>query len=407
MSKLSEMVDDLVSTKSKEGILNNIVNLLDVPAKPKDLKEVVNLPLSVFRDVTQEEYTLISGLLKVETIKDLANTSYKDIVNNLILLREGGLPKEKMELIITAAKYIVKAIDYKPVEGQKIVVVGLDNAGKTALLNAIKKEVGLANVSSLKPTQGVVRSTIYIKEQELYISELGGQERYRKLYLEAPEKYVMATDALVFMIDLQDDARYLEALGYLEKVLKVVKYLQESPEFIILLHKADPDLISNEIFQEKMGYLMQEVKNRFLPYIFQYEILTTSIYNIFGMGASFAGMLKGLFSGDLLEEKRKTEAMGKLLDTIVDLILKQEANFTQQMDVLRHNLFELNIEVRNLQEKLGGEGVVSQHEISATPKKGKVLEKAAPVLQELEGSVKSRSELLGELKRLFVQKAPD
>ncbi len=400
MSELSKMVEDIISAKSKEGILKNIMNILEPTTKVQNIKELANESIANFKDLNADEADLISGLLEVTTIKDLANASYKKIINNLSLLRDGGIEKKKLELIITAAKYIIKAADYKPVEGQKIVVVGLDNAGKTALLNAIKKEVGVSKIAHLKPTKGVVRSRLYLKDLELYISELGGQKEYRKAYLEEPEKYVLATDCLVFMIDVQDEDRYQEALDYLKQILRIVKFLQESPEFVVLLHKSDPDIIPNEVFQEKIGYLIENVKGLFKPYVFQHEILTTSIYNIFGMGGgSFASMLKGLLSGELLEEKRKVEAMAKLMDTIVDLVLTQEATLTEEIDLLRHNLFEVNRVVRKLTQKAGIDTDSAPIPELESPKV------KTPATSYSRGKgIPPHSELLKEIKRLFVKR---
>ncbi|HUX99231.1 MAG TPA: ADP-ribosylation factor-like protein [Candidatus Deferrimicrobium sp.] len=345
MVELSGLVEDLILAKSEEAILEKIKNFLEPTVDGLDnIKKISNLPIQSFKDLNSDEAELISELLKVRTIKDLASVTYKQLINVMAYLREGGISRKKIELIITAAKYITHAADYKPIEGQKIVVAGLDNAGKTALLQVISKK--FTGVCSLKPTQGMEVNKCYLEDQELIIFELGGQELYRKMYIENPEKYILATDIIVFLIDIQDGERYQEALEYLKQILELIKYLNENPTFIILLHKSDPELIRKQpLVQEKIDYIKEKVEEVFDLYIFQYDIQASSIFCDITMAPSFLDMLKGLFSGDV-EQETKFQAINRVFEGLVDVIFNIESKLTEQIDIFRSNLYQLNRVVR-------------------------------------------------------------
>ena len=90
------------------------------------------------------------------------------------------------------------------------------------------------NLASLKPTVGCERSTIYLEEQKLLVFDMGGQDTYRKSYIDQPDRFFLGTDVMVFMIDIQEDSENFQlALDYLTQILNVVKFLGESPEFIV------------------------------------------------------------------------------------------------------------------------------------------------------------------------------
>jgi GTPase SAR1 family protein len=397
MPKLDNLVESLMSSKSKDSILSNIEELMDFKKKkPKTLKEMANISIHNFKDLSADESKLISNLLNVKSIRDLANVSYKEYVNNLGLLREAGIPKKKIELIMTAAKYIASAVDYKPVEGQKIVVAGLDNAGKTALLKVISKEVG--GLSNLKPTPGLERGTLHLETLDLFIFELGGQSRYRQMYINDPERYILQTDMVVFLIDMQDDERYSEALDYLEKLLNIFQYLKESADWIVLLHKCDPNILKKDpLFQEKLEYMMEQVKTKFETYIFHYEIQKSSIYNIASMSQSFSDMLKGLLTGGV-EQEEKMQSMAHLLEEVVALVLNLETNFKEQLDLLRQNLYQLNVEFRNFTQK------ASSGEPLTPPKPLKMEEPPSMLVKPTKTPESARSALINELKNLFVKR---
>ncbi|MHA1265062.1 MAG: ADP-ribosylation factor-like protein [Candidatus Helarchaeota archaeon] len=397
MTELYDTVQEIVNTDNKALILEKIKTLLDAVKIPESIKDIQNLPIHDFRDLNVQESRLITELLKVKTIKELAKVTYHQLVDRVNLLSD-VIPKEKLELLITAAKYIVKATDYKPLEGKKVVIAGLDNAGKTALLKSIKKEVGFADLSGLKPTKGANRGEIFLQDQQLFILELGGQEEFRKFYIDQPDRFFLETDIIVYLIDVQDDARYLESIEYLAQILRTLEYLQETPDFIILFHKFDPDVAKNPILQEKMEYLEKKVQEVFSAYNFTYEIQISSIYNIISMTPSFSRMLKVLFSGSLLEEERKIQSIGILLMKVVDSFLATETQLTREITYLKKRIDELD-------EKISSGVVSTSPQISEgkkVPQKPKTpLSPPKPKPSGARGGLSTRAALLAELKEVF------
>ena len=398
MGELASTVNEMMAAKTQGVIVDKIKVLLNALKLPENVKDFQNLALHDLRDLTVQESQIIGELLKVKTIKDLSKVPYEQILNNISLLRNAGIPKNKLELLITAAKFIVKAADYKPLEGKKVVIAGLDNAGKTALLKTIKKEVGFSfsELSGLKPTKGANRDELYLEDQELHILELGGQEEFRKFYIENPDRFFIDTDIILYIVDMQDDVRYQDAIEYLQSILRTVQFLQEAPDFIILLHKCDPDLMKAPMFQDKVDYMYEQITNSFKGYPFKFEIQTSSILNIISMTPSFSTMLKGIFTGGPLEEERKLESMGDLLTKVVDLFLKMEENVNRDINFINQQLNILSNQISDL-GKVGtavtSTGTASKPGAAPQPS---ALKPVGP------GAVLSpRSQLLNELKEVI------
>jgi GTPase SAR1 family protein len=395
------MVDEMASVTSQETLHERIVNLLDAVKIPENLKDIPNLAIHDFRDLSVNEAELIEELLKIKTIRDLSKVTYNQVMNRVALINE-IMPKQKLELLITAAKYIVKAADYKPVEAQKVVIAGLDNAGKTALLNTIKKEVGFSGLSSLKPTKGACRDDLFLADQEILLVELGGQEEFRKFYIDQPDRFFIDTNIIVYLIDMVDDNRHAESLEYLEQILRTLKYLQEQPDFIMIFSKCDPDVISSPMFQERYDYLEKKVQEKFKPYIFQYEIQTSSIYNIVSMTPSFSRMLKGIFSGSALAEEEKIASIGKLLMKVVDLFLDTETHLNKSISKINQKLSNLERMVRDAAK--GGiklEGPATEPSGPEKTPDAKAPERMKPKPTGPRGGLSVRAALLSELKQVF------
>ena len=398
MGELESTVSEMMNAKTQGAVVEKIKGLLNALKLPENVKDFQNLAIHDLRDLTVQESQIISELLKVKTIKELSKVPYEQILNNISLLRNAGIPKNKLELLITASKFIVKAADYKPIEGKKVVIAGLDNAGKTALLKTIKKEVGFSfsELSSFKPTKGANRDELYLEDQELHILELGGQEEFRKFYIENPDRFFIDTDIILYIVDMQDDVRYQDAIEYLQSILRTVQFLQETPDFIILLHKCDPDLMKTPMFQDKIDYVFEQITNSFKDYPYKFEIQTSSILNIISMTPSFSTMLKGIFTGNPMEEERKLESMGDLLTKVVNLFLKMEEGVNRDINFLNQQLNFLSNQVSQL-GKPGTEGA------PATPdlKPGAAPQPPAPKPAGLGPALSPRSQLLNELKEVI------
>jgi ADP-ribosylation factor related protein 1 len=102
---------------------------------------------------------------------------------------------------------------------RNILILGLDNAGKSTLLEMIKSlySATLFQPNNIRPTigQNIGRVTVGdTNKLVLAFWDLGGQEGLRKIW----EEYYRESDALIFVVDATDKGRIEEckdALGML------------------------------------------------------------------------------------------------------------------------------------------------------------------------------------------------
>lgn len=92
-----------------------------------------------------------------------------------------------------------------------IVIIGLDNAGKTTFLERIKntynnRGAGDLDTSKIGPTIGQNMGKINLPSTELCFFDLGGQRDIRSIW----EKYYDECHAVVFVVDASDQARLSE-----------------------------------------------------------------------------------------------------------------------------------------------------------------------------------------------------
>lgn len=84
----------------------------------------------------------------------------------------------------------------------RIVLLGLDNAGKTTLLKKLASE----EVNTITPTQGFNIKSITSHGMKLNVWDIGGQRRIRNFW----KKYLENTDLLIYVIDSTDKKRFEE-----------------------------------------------------------------------------------------------------------------------------------------------------------------------------------------------------
>eukprot|EP00118_Oscarella_pearsei_P025301 m.307952 g.307952 ORF g.307952 m.307952 type:complete len:197 (+) comp43090_c0_seq1:117-707(+) len=85
----------------------------------------------------------------------------------------------------------------------RIVMVGLDSAGKTTILFRLKFDETISTI----PTIGFNVETITVAGVTFSVWDVGGQDRIRPLW----KHYLKSTDGLIFVIDSADRARLDEA----------------------------------------------------------------------------------------------------------------------------------------------------------------------------------------------------
>merc|ERR1712147_221716 len=93
----------------------------------------------------------------------------------------------------------------------KIVMVGLDAAGKTTVLYKLR----LGEVVTTIPTIGFNVETVEYKNINFTVWDIGGQDKIRKLW----RYYYHNTQGLVFVVDSNDRDRIEDAREELMKIL--------------------------------------------------------------------------------------------------------------------------------------------------------------------------------------------
>ncbi len=168
----------------------------------------------------------------------------------------------------------------KDEESIKIVLIGLDNSGKTSILNCLKSIKRISAFSNPMPTKGADVQEFEALNSKYAIWDLGGQQAYRDEYFIDFKKYMNETNKIIYVIDIQDIKRYETALLYLKRVMFSIEK-QNKIDFSVFLHKFDPDLVFNHDLNEKrINELIKKIKEIFPPKS-AYSIYKTTIYAIF------------------------------------------------------------------------------------------------------------------------------
>ncbi|MHA2324946.1 MAG: ADP-ribosylation factor-like protein, partial [Promethearchaeota archaeon] len=199
----------------------------------------------------------------IKTIADLAESSVanlpeiKDILPNMLIKW------------IKIAQVIQKTIQEQLKRHKKILMIGLDAAGKTSILAVLQDKFSI--IKSLLPTRGVKREKLDFFGYPIISWDLGGQVQYReKLYFNRPELFFTEADIMLYVVDIQQPDRFPEAANYFREVLKTLGELNEKPEILIVLSKSDQDIRKSLQWQQSVT----TIKNKFNKVADEFEEIT-------------------------------------------------------------------------------------------------------------------------------------
>ncbi len=164
--------------------------------------------------------------------------------------------------------------------GEKIILMGLDNSGKTSILLSLKGDQNLLTYFSLKPTPGVHVSEVTSLNNTYYVWDLGGQASYRQHYLEDLPKYLGEATRIIFVIDIQDKARMDQALGYFQKIIDAWKAGKYDIKLSVYFHKYDPAISEDASYVKYTEEIVAKLK-KIIPQGIKYQIFKTTIYTVF------------------------------------------------------------------------------------------------------------------------------
>ncbi len=172
--------------------------------------------------------------------------------------------------------------DNTTINAKKVLIMGLDNSGKTSIVLCLKGVKDLSSFSSLNPTRGFKINKFQALGSEYSIWDFGGQEQSREGYLSDFQNHIKKTNKFIYVLDIQDQERFDISLDYLVKIVILLKKYKVNIDFSIFLHKYDPDLeFTNKEFNDKVvPNLIRNIKE-LIPKDFIYQIYKTSIYTVF------------------------------------------------------------------------------------------------------------------------------
>ena len=167
-------------------------------------------------------------------------------------------------------------------KSKKVVLMGLDNSGKSSIVLSLEGVKNLQAFSNMNPTRDFQISKFSLMDTDFRIWDFGGQEQYRKDHLLNFKDNIKETDKFIFILDVQDVARYDLALDYLRKVSQLLIKHDIKVEFSIFLHKYDPDLcITNpEITEDKIEEIIKKI-DIIMREKLEYNLFKTTIYATF------------------------------------------------------------------------------------------------------------------------------
>eukprot|EP00727_Mastigamoeba_balamuthi_P006750 m51a1_g2696 putative adp-ribosylation factor (180) ;mRNA; r:786625-787364 len=133
----------------------------------------------------------------------------------------------------------------------RILMVGLDAAGKTTILYKLK----LGEIVTTIPTIGFNVETVEYKNINFTVWDVGGQDKIRPLW----RHYFQNTQGLIFVVDSNDRERISEAHDELDKMLKEDEL--RDAVLLVFANKQDlPQAMSVAEITDKLG--LHQIRNR-------------------------------------------------------------------------------------------------------------------------------------------------
>ncbi len=368
------------------------------------IAEILDLPVIALKDINAQDVESLSKN-NIKTIRDLSQLK-PEILEEIA--KQFNIEIGKLKKFFIASKLISRAWQKRSSYGKKttmkIVVVGLDNAGKTTLIDLLAGKK-LSEVINQSPTTMVNHVNLPSQDINLVAWDFGGQVQHRETYLQNPEEYFVGLDLVLFVIDMQDAARYDGAMGYFSQLLDIIIYLKETPYFLVLLHKSDPELLGDPDFQINLEYVDGKIRNLMTKTKLGIEIVKSSIYSTFNAQPQIVGVLKEMFKSNQV-----TEVNVLLLDAMMkltDLITQVGNKMVQLEEQIQAQLTGVEAKITTAQKSDISPTTPPRekaHKTATTGSKPPAIPKELPKIDGSAKDIPSRSEVMSELKEMFKKK---
>eukprot|EP00929_Paragymnodinium_shiwhaense_P110795 TRINITY_DN7801_c0_g1_i1.p1 TRINITY_DN7801_c0_g1~~TRINITY_DN7801_c0_g1_i1.p1 ORF type:complete len:183 (-),score=43.33 TRINITY_DN7801_c0_g1_i1:335-883(-) len=140
---------------------------------------------------------------------------------------------------------------YTGMSNKKLVMVGLDGAGKTTILYKLK----LGDVVTTCPTIGFNVETVEYKKISFQVWDIGGQEKLRALW----RHYYLGTHGVIFVLDSSDTHRIDDARDELSRMMAEEE--MRDAVLLVLANKQDlPGAVQAADVAQKLG--LPDMKGR-------------------------------------------------------------------------------------------------------------------------------------------------
>jgi GTPase SAR1 family protein len=209
----------------------------------------------------------------------------------------------------------------------KISLVGLGGCGKTSLYSVAFAEKSAEDTKRLSPTILYETRRHPFLGLQVGIFDFGGQEQYRKEYMEKSEIF-RGTDILIPIVDLHDPENFEQAKEYFNGLLNIYRQNNEKPKVTLFLHKYDTEDYQKELLDTNV----QKAKDTFLDLFkdYDFEYMLTSIYEQDKLAKVFRDILISSYS----ELKTHVEKAEKKLEEIKAKIIISDISG----NVISHNV---------------------------------------------------------------------
>jgi ADP-ribosylation factor protein 6 len=133
----------------------------------------------------------------------------------------------------------------------RVLMLGLDAAGKTTILYKLKLGQGVSTI----PTVGFNVETVTFKKVKFNVWDVGGQDKIRPLW----RHYYAGTQALIFVVDSSDRERIDEARQELMRIINDRE--MKDAVLLVFANKNDlPNVMDTSEITEKLG--LHRLKDR-------------------------------------------------------------------------------------------------------------------------------------------------
>jgi GTPase SAR1 family protein len=243
----------------------------------------------------------------------------------------------------------------------KIVIAGLDNAGKTSSLIALRLKYNFyERVKDLKPTIKIDYSSFkFLNTYHINLWDMGGQKKFREIYITNPI-YFSETNFIYFLIDIQDELKFEESAQYLHKLLDIYRNLRYTNEVIVCFSKYDPKFRNDDEYIDRAKMLENLILSQNKD--MKFKFFNISYYDISSISRAMSYSLNKLMKLEKIESylARLVTDFGcnyAIIYTDSGLIIADQYQITMDIKVFEETINERINDDLEFFQRLVDEGV--------------------------------------------------